>query len=546
MLFPIGLRAQQPAEFADQREPNTVYLRVAAAGPTQWVFAGITGFGESQSFLSARNDEGQQLWDIDLDVAGQNIETRDLTALIDGFIATGPVLFCDVMPEIVSGIVRTDMTGQTIWEYELDTMLASSMSVRSDGLLAFGDDPTATVPHLLVLNADGTEHAYWVANDPSPRTIGWDVDNSLLVLFASHLVRYTDMSVELNAASIPPGALDLAITGTDSAYVLYADRIVRYVNGLTALDSVDLVGWSTARWMEHKDGKLWVTCSEHVVAVDLGDHTTTGFATEQLAGHSVSGTAISNGLIMTAGTASINERSAGVARSYTTAGAVAQHDLDVAIHLHTVDSSRIDTLGPENELVRFHLWATIRLENLGMEPVTKALLNFHVYNAICGWNDNSAHPDSFLLSPGESILLTAPEAISNILYCPIGSEVNQPFCFVAISPNDRVDREPTNNEACTWLSYSNTTAIIEHSEPEIWTVSPQPFADGFTIQLSSALSHNGYLAVTDATGRDVHRQSFDAGVRSIDVRTPALSSGTYLLRVEMNGFRSARHIVKLP
>lgn len=548
-LFPVGLCAQQPAEFADQRTPHVSYTRVAAMGPDQWVFAGNT----YDSFLTARNDLGEVLWDAGLSIPQtmEAISTLALLVLDDGLIAVGPTTLCDAGSTFASCIFRTDLTGQPIWAFPLDTMIARSVSLRTDGLMAFGDThplpwPPDQPTHILVLNADGSEHAYWDVDNALPRTVRWDLDNSLLALFDDILVRYTDEGLELVSVNIPAGALDLAATGPDSTYVLYSDRVVRYSSGFAALDSIDLSTWSAARWMEENQDRIWVTCADHFVAIDLADHVASGSVTEPLLGHVVSGTSIANGLIMTAGTASIEQRTAGVARSYSTTAMVAQHDLDVALYINSVDSVRIDTISWGNHLFLFRLWSTLRMENQGTVPITKVLLNYHRWNGLnCSWTDNSAYPDSLMLLPGESMLFTAPQMATEILYIPPGNAMDPEFCIVAISPNDLVDRDPTNNEACTGISFSNTTGLNVQTASGIASIAPQPFVDRFTVTLDST-SQEGDLVLIDASGREVHSQRFVSGKWMIEVTPPDLRPGIYVLQMRTGEHLLSRRLLKLP
>lgn len=66
-------------------------------------------------------------------------------------------------------------------------------------------------------------------------------------------------------------------------------------------------------------------------------------------------------------------------------------------------------------------------------------------------------------------------------------------------------------------------------------IHPNPNKGIFTVTLDNSNFLNGYLQVTDITGKDMYNQSINKGSREVEVHLPALATGIYIVSVNLDG-----------
>lgn len=539
--------AQAPVEVADQRVQIVRYDRVVAGAPGQWIFAGVQqGWSEARTLLVAQADDGGVLWETPVDVPDAMFFPTVMVALPVGFVLGGAPIECS-LPLGLHHLQRRSFDGTLLWTILLDEIAPASISISNDGLIALGDEPEEAEPLVLVLDENGVQQIMWTIPWPSLRAVRWSPDGTLITLSDGMLARWSDDGVPLDQSTIPIGALDLVALDDDDLRVLHADRLVRYDGALNAVDSISFDGLSEARWLEYADGLLWVTCVEDFVAVVPFSGIVTSFGNAPIDGHVVNGTAVRDGLIMTTGKASVDGRSGGVMRSCTTLGDFAQHDEDVAISIASVDSLYFETYDQFPQIVRVHAQVTILVENLGTAVLDNVMLNTQRTVGYCGADFGATEqPTAMQIAPGGSALVQMPLIVSLPYTVPVGDTLHFEQCFVALSPNDRVDRDPTDNRTCLEVSFSNTTSIGEQYAFGGAVISPVPFNDHFDIELGSIPDPNAVLIINDALGRLIHQQPWDAGTNRMTIAAAHLPSGLLLVGVEDREQRFVRRVVRIP
>lgn len=538
---------QLPVEVADQRVQIVRYDRVVGGAPGQWIFAGVQqGWEEMRTLLMARAQDGSVLWQSPTDVPAASLVPSVMAALPDGFVLGGLPIECS-LPMGLHHLQRRDQSGQLLWSILLNDIAPASISISATGSIALGDDPEANEPLVLVVDDGGVQQAAWSMTWPELHCVRWAVDATLLTMNEGVLARWTDEGELLDQAMIPAGAVDLVAFGADDLRVLHADRLVRYDGTFNAIDSITLTGLGGARWMELAEGYIWITCEEACAAVDPLSGLVSSFSNGNLDGHDLSGTAVRDGLIMTAGTASVDGRSGGVMRSFTTSGEFAQHSDDVAISIASVDSLYFETYDQFPQIVRVHAQVTILVENHGAEVLDKLLLNTQRTVGYCGADFGATvQPSAMQIAPGASTLVQMPLIISLPYTVPVGDTLHFEQCFVALSPNDHVDRDPTDNRTCLEVGFSNTTSIAEHNVFDGALIAPVPFTDHFTIELGSSPERDALLFIHDAAGRQLHQQPWEPGHSRLSISAAHLPAGVLVVVVQDNEQRLVRRVVRMP
>jgi hypothetical protein len=538
---------QLPAEVADQRVQIVRYDRVVAGAPGQWIFAGVQqGWDEMRTVLVARAEDGSVLWDSPTDVPAAFLEPSVMAALPDGFVLGGRPIECS-LPLGLHHLQRRDQAGELLWSILLNDIAPASISISASGAIALGDDPEVDDPLVRVLDGNGVEQAGWTIPWPFMRCVRWASDGALLTMNEGVLARWTNEGELLDQAMIPAGALDLVAVGADDLRVLHADRMVRYDGAFNAIDSIALAGLGESRWMELAEDLIWITCTEAFAAVDPVSGLVTSFSNDPIDGHGVTGTAVRDGLIMTAGAASVDGRSGGVMRSFTNSGEFAQHADDLTISIASVDSLYFEVFDLSPQIVRVHAQVTILVENHGTDVLDKLLINTQRTVGYCGADFGAnATPMDMQIPPGGTALVQMPLIISQPFTVPVGDTLVFEQCFVALSPNDKVDREPSDNRTCLEAGFNNTTSIAERDAFGGALIAPVPFKDHFTIELGSSPGRNAVIIVHDAAGRQLHQQQWPAGYSRITLSAAHLPAGVLVVVVHDAEQRLVRRVVCIP
>lgn len=538
---------QLPVEVADQRVQIVRYDRVVAGASGQWIFAGVQqGWDEMRTLLVARAADGSVLWESPTDVPDAFLGPSVMAALPDGFVLGGWPIECSLSLGL-HHLQRRDQAGELLWSIPLNDISPASISISAAGAIALGDDPEVDEPLVFVVDGNGIEQAGWATPWPFLRCVRWASDGTLLTMNEGVLARWTDEGDLLDQAIIPAGAVDLVALGEDDLRVLHTDRLVRYDGTFNGIDSIVLTGLGEVRWMELADDLIWITCGEAFASVDPLVGLVSSFSNDPIVGHGITGTAVRDGLIMTAGAASVDGRSGGVMRSFTTSGEFAQHADDLAISIASVDSLYFEVFDLFPQIVRVHAQVTILVENHGTEVLDKLLINTQRTVGYCGADFGAnAQPMDLQIAPGGEALVQMPLIISQPFTVPVGDTLHFEQCFVALSPNDRVDRDPTGNRTCLEASFSNSTSIYEHDAFGGVLIAPVPFNDHFTIELGSIPGRNAVLIIHDAAGRQLHQQQWQAGHSRITISAALLPAGVLVVLIEDEDERLVRRVLRIP
>jgi hypothetical protein len=538
---------QMPVEVVDQRVQIVRYDRVVGGAPGQWIFVGVQqGWDEARTLLVARAEDGTVLWESPTDVPAAFLGPRVMAALPDGFVLGGWPIECS-LPIGLHHLQRRDQAGELLWSILLDDIAPASISISTAEAIALGDDPEADEPLVLVVDGNGTQQASWSLPWTMLRCVRWGSDGTLLTMSEGVLARWTAEGELLDQAIIPTGAVDLIALDADDLRILHTDRLVRYDGAFDPIDSIALTGLGEARWMELADDLIWITCGEAFAAVDPLVGLVSSFSNGSIDGHEPSGTVVRDGLIMTAGTASVDGRSGGVMRSFTTMGEFAQHADDLAISIASVDSLYFETYDQFPQIIRVHAQVTILVENQGPQTLDKLLINTQRTVGYCGADFGAnAQPVGLQIAPGGTALVQMPVIVSHPFTVPLGDTLVFEQCFVALSPNDRVDRDPSDNRTCLEASFINTTSIAERGAFGGALIAPVPFNEHFTIELDSAPGRNAVLIIHDAAGRRIHQQEWVAGNSRATISAADLPAGVLVVVVQDREERLVRRVVRIP
>jgi hypothetical protein len=540
------MNAQTPVENVDRRDQIVRYDRVIAASDGNWIFAGMhQGWYPAQTLLVGRNEMGQVLWE--QPNAGV-VDVWNLIGTTNCFVYSGPDFGCS-LPSPGHRLVYRTNDGEHQWTVGLELITPVSIDVDQNDLIAMIGEvhEEGLPPQVLILDGAGEEHSQWELPWQQPRAIRWALNGTVLTLFDDAIASWTDDGIPIQNSMISPGALDLAVIAAGDIRVLYEDRVVRFGSDLAAIDSVMLSTDSAARWMEFAEGTLWITCEEDFASVHPVDGLSATFSNQPIDSLHITGTAVRDGMIMTAGTAYVDERSSGVMRSFTTEGLVAEHDDDVAISIANVDTLFVTTSAPAfPNMMTLHAQVTLMVENKGTNVLETVLLNTQRTVGYCGADFGAnAYGDTLQLAPGATALIQMPL----ITYWPVdvalGESLTIERCYVALAPNNKVDREPFDNSTCYTFEVLHTgLATTEAFGGAL--VAPVPFGDRFSIVLGAPPVKPAVISIHDSSGRLFLERTWPAGQIHMDLDATVLPPGVLVLKMIDADQQISRQLVRLP
>jgi hypothetical protein len=533
------LDAQSPIEIADRRDQIVRYHQVIPAPDSSWIFAGVhQGWTERQALFVARASDGALLWE----EPGAGLYEPIFMAPIAGhFIAAGPTNACS-LPVPADRVERRNSTGGIEWS-ELVDISIKGMDVSGEMVVLVGTPGVEEGYELIILNGAGAEFAQWEL--PSePITVRWSPDGTIITISEDVVSRWNDSGDLLMTASLGANPLDAAVIDANDIRILYSEHLVKHGADLAAIDTIPIT--ADTKWMEVSDGSIWITGNENFTQVDPVSSLSSSFTIDPIDSLDITGSAVSNGIIMTSGTAHIDGRSSGIMRSFTTTGSQFDHDMDVAVTVASVDTLYLTSSAPAfPNMVRLHVQVTLAVENKSSVPLQSVLLNTQRTVGHCGADFGaSVLAEDLALAPGATALVQMPLITYWPMDIQLGENLSFERCYVALAPDHLVDRSPADNSTCYTFNAIHTAIeeLVDRSPIMIW---PQPFTDRFSMRLAEPSDRTTQLIFRDATGREIKRSTMQAGQEMMEVDAQDLPQGVSILEIHSGSDRSVHRLVRV-
>jgi hypothetical protein len=530
----VAVQAQAPIELADQRTHSVAYSGCARAGDT-WVTLAAMGFESgTQTSYSIRglHPDGTAAWehpfagDSGPGVAQHLVQAPDGAVLVAGRLGG-----CDVLPQSCL-LARVDAAGNLAWVREYGMVWVNGLAAAPDGRIALLGAGTA-----LVTDADGNNP---VAVDlttnglAAPTRLEWADGTSWLCLLGDGRVQRRSLQNQVLASSAAPIAGVLAMTTWQGQAVLLtgAGQLHVFDNALQQIETVDLGVPMPAGRLEKGEGALWAIGQRH--GVELDD----AFAVLRTVDHdplqvyadmAVEGAAVQGSMLAVAGSVSTADRQAGLFRTATVEGEGPQHDPDVSIAVQSVDSTWYRLIG---NTIHPKVRLTVRLTNEGSDALHGLLLNHRPPAwGVCSPPGTSHRLQGLALPPGASTTFTWDSiplaALPQFLF---QFDVPQQVCVAALSPNDLLDRDRSDNEACGEATFVMGVDEVAGGQP--FGVLQDLEARRLELRFQAPVEAGYSLAVTDACGRVVVAGRLAAGTTSHWLDADAWAPGVYHVHVQ--------------
>lgn len=531
LFVPFG-QAQTPFEYADQRTAYVHYDDVIPFGTGGWLTWGgaCDDSGVNCGNAVVRYDGAGTL----LSIVGVPVGSwSDLATMPDGgVLICGSSPMCDVIVN-TSAAVRLDATGSILWTREFVLADLRHCAVATSGTIAMATEDT-----VLINTADGDSLRAWPSNTGTIAEMHWLNDSSLLVAGASAIAIMDPMGTTILSIANTQEIRDVTVVN-DEVLLLLPGMIQSRSDQLLPIDSIDLSAWTSDAKGFTGDGTTnLVRSSTGMIQFELDQGVLNNFDFDAPEGYQVLGAAVQGATISTCGVGTYLGRTSGVVRTHLFDGASAEHDNNVGIFIASVDSTW--TNSPWTNVYAFHQLCHVGVVNHGTTPVSELMIEYFGTSWICGPAGVVMDLTGLQLAPGDTAVFPFPELLTTYFTIPQNDSVEVEFCLVALSPDNIIDRDLSDNETCSVVQFVNTVGMDEEEMGAI-RVGPNPISDRIDITFASPLRGALNAQLFDPTGRQLAEVAVPAGSSTFSWPVLVGQGGVYVLTLSgQDLFRSLK------
>jgi len=550
LALPLMVRAQPLIEVTDQRADAVELNNVLRYGEDAWLFSGTAnpegGIWTSKYFITARKDNGDVIWDyghnlMEINWSSISNTAGDVLSILPnkGILLIGAVDYCDVA-SYINKVIRLDSTGALLWEFE---QLDSEYSEFRLRMLARGDGAyhaIAGLDSVLMLNDSGEIVNHWLSPISPIQRMQWINDSTLMIATTTELCLTKTDGAPISLTTLSSGNIGMELHSDNSGIlVLTNDSLYHFTSelqldwslSLQALDASQREFVIDNENVYINDGiRLWKLETDTALAVALEFSLLTNLYEKPSA-------ALRGDFVMTASSILNHYRTSGIIKSYVILGTTVSHLDDVDISLQ-IDSTWLTLYS--NDPNYFPLYYhkanfTALVTNRSPNNLNKILVSFRFPSAfgMCGSPGITIIQDSISVAPDE--ILTIPFNNVTVIYGPYIS--NQQICVVAISPNDHIDLNPSDNEGCLDIQFPVGIEELTFETPVC--IYPNP-ANQF-ITVSWEKDEMSEIRFFDSAGKEVMHISAIQQSNQIDISS--LPNGVYTMQLTQEKTNSRHKIV---
>lgn len=531
------VNAQAPFEFSDQRAFKVQYSDCVAISNgwaiTGWIYRedGSTFYG----FISKISPSGDTLWTVSTGNGASLALASDAAGSV--MAVTGNVYSCDGGLQQNGFVQMVSNEGVELWSRTITLSYPAFISFAPNGNLAI-----ANVDSVLIIDPAGSILVSWPYFDNGMLDMKWESDSTLLISTGQGVARYNAIGEEL----IYPNngvMFSQIVPMNGGCFALGSQGLVLALDpSLQIMDTVDC-GSSDWRCRLFREGtSIWRIGAGRAVHISdslevLSDAEINADSLFEIG--TTLNVAYMNGLVATVSSPFQMDGSTGLIRTANaTTGSIAQHSVDVALAIESVDSTWyfLDSDG----IVHPYARVRVALTNVGQELVQSLFLIHSFGNWDCGYNGTSKLVDPLELLPGESATIEFDEI--RLTPGPFMPHIfEQVICISALSPNSVWDRDMDNNRDCINASVSvGIDPVIDN----ILTCNiPNPFDDRLEIRFPEPITSDFEITIHDQMGRCVSRTVAPKYSTVCEIRTHEMAEGVFVIRFDSGRRSSARKLL---
>lgn len=521
----------QTWEKVDQRTESVIYQRCSQLANGHWLIGGWAnpsgGILAPMYFIKAIIADGSTAWEqpllYDVHSFGDMHPYPDGGAVTSGFPD-----YCDVWDQ--PRLMRIGNDGAIIWEKVVETsdFQPPRIAVNTQGLIALAFDT------LFLFDTDGELITAFQRPPGVLEKIIFQNDSTLLLLVSDQLHQLDLTGVPMSTpVSVDPDMFDLQSTPSH-ALLLKDDFIVVLDHQLDLITQHDLSAIAPVIGFVEEGTGTHLFTSSAVYSFDPINGYSLVDNLESIPDHEVVALGMENGDLFTFGNQNIQDRSSAAARRRQL-NQTLEYDEDVEILL-SIDSIWAQPFqNPTHWDERANL--LVSLVNHNSTTINKVVLSHRtgIPVMLCGPPATTFILNDLDMVFGDTLEISLEDVQINVVYAnPNTTTADRTICLAALAPNNKLDRDPSDNYGCATTTITYPVGMDEQCAIAGLSVFPNPFHDQVTIDLSST-SNERTLLIHDASGRSVLSQDLAAETGTFSIDLSWLQPGVYTISIASEG-----------
>lgn len=472
---------------------------------------------------------------------------RDIKPTQDGnFIIGGNISGCDF--GISSGLIlKINPNGDTLWTrlinpQELGVIADNqcrSVAELPDGKVIFVSDTT-----LYAFNSTGDSLFTFLSNEHFT-TISGGFDSTILCGNQQGLIILNSSGQLINQLYFisPVGYISLLQDST--ALLLTSNTLIKIDSNFNILNQLDLstINFSNADVLV-ESGTIWLRKSQDsaFAALDLNFQLINSFSTLASSVNSNS-FSVADTTIMVGGT-ELDVKNHCYLKTYSTSGNTTYYSSDLALTDVGFDTAYVTHPSslPANvyELI---FVCRLTITNTGTDTIHSFYANAESYLfGPCGYFKYWKEFNNLNIAPGQTTSIAIDTLNEYGMYIPHFPFTYQ-FCSWVSCPNNKPDRNPSNDYLCDTIVYEAPVGISEIQNENPVHIYPNPFVSEITIQFSDENGIGSEYEIYSIYGKKV--LSGPCYDNENNINLSSLSSGVYMINIHGQKFSYSGKIIKL-
>lgn len=536
----------QVFEYSEDRGHSNRINKVLNLGDTIWVVAEnyhIGSVGVRGSFISAFDEEGNQLWEIGTDSDFMNEGIFDLILTNNGQIIVlgSHGIPCDVvesMPLVVSTFSpEGELLSEFIHDIAIHGFFTGMRSCMVNDQLVLSSvqldlDSWDEEYKLFGFNGAG-DSLLWTADWSDSEIHGLaKVNNNTAVFANNHLILVDDTGSRTDSLMYDSPPVDAVTLPNSKLLLLWPDGVYKLDNNLLLEQVIVIEEEESASEILLQNESVYIWFGDELRRYSLDFEWIESTTFDLLPYFTVTDIDININSLILVGFKSHEENlvsNGGFYRSgaiaiYSLSNDIQNFNMDVEIRHFQLESFSETQINENPPLFNFYADVSGYLVNSGDETVTSVNLNYLRDQGICGIDMQRLVLTNLNLLPGDSVLFEMNNLAKTQVYSSSGLGTVK-FCVFASAPSGLYDRDETNDVGC---DQSDFGVGIEENTSGFTSVYPNPARDYIVFEFSEPIK-SGLLQIHNNNGQLISEKRIQSENYRLDVS--AIPPGIYLARI---------------
>lgn len=549
LLLIAGTGQAQFIEVADQRSADVAYGNILPFGDN-WVIGAWAnpewGLPGPMHYITSLDQSGQELlWrnvPMGLTEAADFSSSGDLISSDDGgILLVGPWDQCDISDS--TRLIHITADGIV----DLNRNIADG---SYGGLTTFAKAHTSRLAmfgHQMAIVTDllGNAQFTWPIPFSTAHHAIWTSDTTLMLAVNNRLMHVGMDGTPLDSVFVTNTIRDIALYNGELLALTDYELLKLPVDLSDVMISTYTTGAGTRRFITGAEdihfqvaNSLWRWDDVNGIVLVVQP--------ELLPGQRIISMALRADTLHTTSIVDVHGYRTGLYRTYALNGTTTLQNDDVRVDGISLDSTWFTYHGPAGNVELYYTWANaiVSLTNLSDTPLNEIVVcHRNSGPGMCGDPTTMIIHSEPIVLPGESFTVRMENLALDYGPSFPGDFFSGTICATALSPNQKVDRQPEDNHWCGEFTFMNTVGVNDHLYEQPFEVHPNPFTDRINLELGRFTGRID-VQLFDLQGRKIHSASFPGVQNNVTMELPEMADAIYILTVQGDDMVSTRRIVR--